>query len=300
MAIYSCNISNVSRAKGSNSCATLSYISGKTVRCERTGETFRYGRNERVVHNETLLPANAPREFADASVLFNAIENYEKATNARTAKKIIVAIPREFNLEQQKEVLREFCGNLTNEGYACTFAIHHDEENNNPHAHVLVANRQLNSKGKFAIKSKKQYALDENGERIPIIDKETGQQKVDSRNRKQWKRENVQVNPLDTKAMLQQLRTSWADICNERLAPEQQISEKSLKAQGKRRLPTRHEGYAARAIEKRGGVSEICEQNREIRAWNEHFEGALTLKQKEQAIKKFTLEYQMKRHFRWF
>ena len=29
MAIYSCNISNVSRAKGSSSCATLSYISGE-------------------------------------------------------------------------------------------------------------------------------------------------------------------------------------------------------------------------------------------------------------------------------
>ena len=37
MAIYSCNISNVSRAKGSSSCATLSYISGEKVRDERLG-----------------------------------------------------------------------------------------------------------------------------------------------------------------------------------------------------------------------------------------------------------------------
>ena len=31
------------------------------------------------------------------------------------------------------------------------------------------------------------YVLDENGERVPLIDKKTGQQKVDNRNRKQWK-----------------------------------------------------------------------------------------------------------------
>ena len=48
MAIYSCNISNVSRAKGSSSCATFSYISGEKVRDERLGKTFRYGREERV------------------------------------------------------------------------------------------------------------------------------------------------------------------------------------------------------------------------------------------------------------
>ena len=51
-----------------------------------------------------------------------------------------------------------------------------------------------------------EYALDENGQRVPIIDKETGQQKVDSRNRKQWKRISAEVNPLDKKETLQGLR----------------------------------------------------------------------------------------------
>ena len=53
MAIYSCNISNVSRAKGSSSCATLSYISGEKVRDERLGKTFRYGREERDPLNDS-------------------------------------------------------------------------------------------------------------------------------------------------------------------------------------------------------------------------------------------------------
>ena len=56
MSIYSCNISNVCRAAGSSSCATLSYISGKKVKEDRTGEIYQYGRDERVEYVGTILP----------------------------------------------------------------------------------------------------------------------------------------------------------------------------------------------------------------------------------------------------
>ena len=258
MAIYSCHISNVSRAKGSCSCATLSYITGSKVYCERLGQTFSYGRKERVEHVETLLPVNAPAEFKDPAVLFNAIENYEKASNARTAKKIMVALPVEFSRDKQKEVIREFCSNLTKEGYACSFAIHCDKEEKNPHAHILVANRAINKNGEFANKRKKEYVLDDNGERVPIIDKETGLQKIDKRNRKQWKRIDAEINPLDKKIMLENLRTSWANVCNKNLEPTKQISEKSHKERGIELKPTIHEGYNYHR----------AEINRQIRADN--------------------------------
>jgi hypothetical protein len=38
------------------------------------------------------------------------------------------------------------------------------------------------------------HLTDENGERIPLIDKRTGQQKVDKQNRKQWKCEIIATN----------------------------------------------------------------------------------------------------------
>ena len=56
MSIYSCNISNVSRAKGSSSCATLSYITAEKIREERTGNLYNYGRNERVLYTGTIIP----------------------------------------------------------------------------------------------------------------------------------------------------------------------------------------------------------------------------------------------------
>lgn len=275
MAIYSCNISNVSRAKGSSSCATLSYISAEKVRDERTGELYNYGREQRVIEVATMLPEGSPPEYAKAERLFNSIENYEKAENARTAKKIMVALPREFNFDMQREAIREFIEqNITSKGYACTYAIHHDKAENNPHCHILIANRQIDSKtGKWAIKRKMEYALDDNGERIPLIDKNTGQQKVDSQNRKQWKRINVESNPLDRKDTLQDIRRSWADVCNKRLSLDNQIDHRSYAEQYKGKdlklIPTIHEGYEARNIESQGGISERCEFNRQVKTKND-------------------------------
>ena len=269
MAIYSCNISNVSRAAGSSSCATLSYIESEKVYDERLGETFYgFGRSERVEATGTLLPEGAPSRYQDPAVLFNELEMYETAANARTAKKIRVALPREFDLEKNIEVVEAYIRkNLTENRYAATYAIHNDEDNNNPHAHILVANRQINEKGEWSIKRKMEYALDDKGERIPILNAD-GTQKVDKRNRKQWKRINVEQNPLDKKEFLQGLRESWATECNKYLAPDQQIDHRSNEARGIEDEPTIHEGYVAREIEKNGGISERCQINREIKERN--------------------------------
>lgn len=48
-------------------------------------------------------------------------------------------------------------------------------------------------------KSHKVDILDENGNRIPVIDSETGKQKVDKQNRKQWKCKSVPTNDWNSK-----------------------------------------------------------------------------------------------------
>jgi len=264
MAIYSCNISNVSRAKGSSSCATLAYISGEEVENELTGQTHKYGQQDRIIETGTIIPQFAPPEYQDPGKLFNAIEKFETASNARTAKKIMLALPKEFDSERQKNVVESYIKeNITSKGYACTYAIHHDKNNNNPHCHILIANRQINQNGEWSTKSRKEYALDTNNTRIPQLDQD-GNQKLGKRNEKLWKRISVQVNPLDTKEMLCELRERWADECNKYLAPEQQIDHRSYIVQGKEQEPTIHEGYVARKIEAQGGISDRCEINRAI------------------------------------
>lgn len=273
MAIYHMSISNVSRAKGSSACASLAYIAASKVYEERTHQTYSYGRHERVEKVATLLPDGAPSEYADAAQLFNAIENYEQSANARTAKKIVVALPRELSLKASDEILSDFIRtNICAHGYCATYAIHSDKDGSNPHAHILVANRPLNTKtGAFErTKTKKVYVVDVNGDRVPLIDKKTGKQKVDKQNRKQWKRMTIEnKNLLDEKDFLLELRKSWADECNKHLSPAKQIDHRSNAARGIEDIPTIHEGYAARAIEARGELSERMEINREIRRKND-------------------------------
>lgn len=272
MSIYHCSISNVSRAKGSSSTAALSYITGEKVRDERLGKTFYgFGRQERIESVGILLPTGAPEKFWNAAYLFNSIEIYEKADNARPAKKIEVALPRECDLALQKQIVASFIQkNITSEGYAAVYAIHHDAENHNPHAHILVPNRKINAQSQEweKVKRKMEYALDENGERIPIIDPETGMQKTDKRNRKQWKRVSVEQNLLDQKEFLMNLREAWAQECNQHLSPDQQIDHRSNAERGIEYEPTIHEGYVARKLEEQGKSSDRVEINQAIKEKN--------------------------------
>ena len=268
MAIYHCSISNVSRAKGSTSCATLAYISGEGIHDSRTGITYSYSRRERVLEVGTILPTSAPSGYADAETLWNAVENYETADNARTAKKIQVALPRELELSEQKTVVEEYIRqNLAQEGYCATYAIHDGGTRGNPHAHILVSNRTIDRKGSWGVKRKMAYALDERGNRIPLLN-EDGTQRTDGNGRRQWKRVTVEQNKLDSKDFLLRLRKAWADVVNRYLSPYEQIDHRSNVARGIVDTPTIHEGNSARAIEERGGIAERCEINRAIRREN--------------------------------
>ncbi len=268
MSIYHFHISNVSRSKGSSAIRTLSYITGKRIYDERTGQTVNYGRKERVDYFETALPVNAPTEYEDPAVLFNSLELFEKKGNARLAKRCNAALPRELSKEQQREVCRSMATFFTAKGYPTTWAIHLDKDGNNPHVHFLVANRQLDQGHWMKAKNKKVYALDEAGSRIPLIDESTGEQKLGKRNEKLWKRISVSANWLDQKEMVSQARELWALENNQFLDEEHQIDCRSFQTRKIELTPTVHEGYAAREIQARGGISEVCQRNENIREMN--------------------------------
>lgn len=266
MAIYSMHVSNVSRAAGSSAVACVSYITSRPMTDERTGEHYGgFGRRERVELVGVALPAGADRSWADPAVLSNAMEAAEKRADGRPAKKIMVALPRELPNVQQVRAVETFIGQcLIPRGYAAVWAIHTDKDGRNPHAHIIVANRRLNLHGKWLAKSRSTFALDEHGQRIPVIDPATGEQKRRANGRLVWKRTTISDNPLDSVEELKYMRAQWADTCNRLLPDGIRIDHRSLEAQGIDRIPTIHEGYAAREIEKRGGVSPLCEENRRI------------------------------------
>jgi len=136
----------------------------------------------------------------------------------------------------------------------------HDKGDGNPHAHIMATVRSITEDGKWAPKSRHAYKLDENGERIF--------QKIDKSGRKQYKSYKETYNDWGMKERVEEWRSAWADCCNARLPEENRIDHRSYKRQGIDKIPTIHEGYAAREIVSKGRTSKRIKINNEIRESN--------------------------------
>ena len=258
IAIYHCSIKIVSRGKGKSAVAAAAYRSGEKLTNEWDGLTHDYTKKGGVVHSEILLPAHAPPAFSDRSTLWNSVELSEKSNNAQLAREVEIALPVELSGEEQTRLVREYCSSqFVSKGMIADFNLH-DTGGGNPHAHILLTMRPLDEKGAWLPKSKKEYVLDENGERIRLPSGRYKTRKVDLVD---WNnRENAEV-----------WRRAWADLANEFLAQNnrpERIDHRSYERQGIDQIPTVHVGVSATQMEKKGIVTERGELNRNIKAAN--------------------------------
>lgn len=266
MAIYHMSIKNISRAKGKTAIAAAAYRAGTTLQDQETGITHSYTKKTEVAYTEIILPEHAPEEYRNREILWNEVQKVETQDRARLAREWEVAIPNELDLDQAKTLIRNFGESLVKEGMCIDLAIHW--KNGNHHAHIMGTTRPIGKDGKWASKERKGYKLDAKGNKIPVIDPKTGKQKIGARGRKMWQRETIQCNDWNRREKVEEWRKRWADCCNKYLAREQQIDHRSYERQGITQLPTVHEGYTARLMEQRGTVSDLCQLNRSIVAYN--------------------------------
>ena len=268
LAIFHCQIKIISRGKGKTATAAAAYRSGTKIVDDEFGETHDYTRKGGVVFSEILLCVNAPSKYSDRQTLWNEVQKIEKQKNAQLCREVEVALPIEFPRDEQIEVVREYIKkNFTDKGMIADWSLH-DKSDGNPHAHILLTMRPLKQNGEWGAKRKDSYALDENGNRIPVIDQRTGKQKIGARGRKMWERISIQSTDWNDQTKAEEWRKSWADICNEHLKGQAHIDHRSYARQGKEQLPMLHESYAARKIVKRGGYSYIIEYNEQVRKFN--------------------------------
>ena len=258
IAIYHCSIKIVSRGKGKSAVAAAAYRSGEKLTNEWDGLTHDYTKKGGVVHSEILLPAHTPPAFSDRSILWNSVELSEKSNNAQLAREVEIALPVELSGEEQTRLVREYCSSqFVSKGMIADFNLH-DTGGGNPHAHILLTMRPLDEKGAWLPKSKKEYVLDENGEKIRLPSGRYKTRKVDLVD---WNnRENAEV-----------WRRAWADLANEFLAQNnrpERIDHRSYERQGIEQIPTVHVGVSATQMEKKGIVTERGELNRNIKAAN--------------------------------
>ena len=124
------------RSAKMQSIAHAAYQRGEKIYEKGDKITHDYRSKSGVVHSEIMLPDGAPSEFMDAQTLWNAVETSEKRKDAQLAREIIVALPREFDLQEQIEIMREYVKtNFVNKGMIAVFSIH-NKGDDNPHAHI--------------------------------------------------------------------------------------------------------------------------------------------------------------------
>lgn len=206
--------------------------------------------------------------------LWNEVLKVEKGANAQVGRSFEFSLPKEWSRTEQIEYATDFIQrNFVAKGMCADWSIH-DKGDGNPHVHLLVTMRPFKKDHTWGNKEVKDWAfvrdkdgnivIDEthpdwwqdkknserHGIRIPVLDAD-GNQKLDSRNRKQWKREVTDATGWNNPKNCELWRSEWAKECNLHLKQEQQIDHRSYKRQGKIEIPTIHEGADARKIEEK-------------------------------------------------
>ena len=295
----------VSRGAGRSAVAAAAYLSCSRLLNEYDGVQHDYTRKQGLVWQQVFLPVAAPTEWQNREILWNAVEENEKTKDSRLAREFVVALPIELSKVQWERLLSDFVSNtVVSDGMCADVAIHDPyPPGHNPHAHILLTVRPLNEKGKWQYKTEKEYLCVKNGKEQGFTAAEFKQAQADGWEKQyQYKvckkkvymvpssaqaqgYERVSKYPKSTKYGRQnpiserwnseeQLvfwRKAWADVTNlhlERAGQEERIDQRSHVERGLDEQPTIHEGVTARALEKKGIVSDRCELNRQIKADN--------------------------------
>lgn len=301
MAIYHLEAKVISRGIGRSAVAASAYMSCSKIFNDYDGVQHDYTRKHGLIYEQVLLPPQALPEWQDRGILWNAVEEAEKSKDSRLAREFVVALPVELSKEQNISLISEYVkDNFVSDGMCADFCIH-DTDGHNPHAHIMLTVRPLDKNGKWQSKTEKEYLCVKNGEERGFTSTEfksaqadgwekqyqyfVGKKKVymppsqaESLERvskypksTRYGRQNPITERWNSEEQLQIWRKNWADISNKYLElakSESRIDHRSHKARGIDEQPTIYEGISARIIEKKGGVSERCELNRQIKEDN--------------------------------
>ena len=248
MAIYHCSVKPISRGAGQSIVAAAAYRHGCRMEDKRTGEVHDYSRKRGVTVSATFFPSDVDcswatesdchdesplqRVFRSSQILWNAAELAEKRKDARLGREIVLALPSELSPTERKVLAAEMAQHVADRyGVAVDAAIHAPSrhgDDRNFHVHMLVSARRITPTG-FGEKTRE------------LDDRERGPAEVEH------------------------LRAEWARLANralEQAGQHVQIDHRSFRRQEVKRMPSRHLGASATALERRGIKTRIGDGNR--------------------------------------
>ena len=233
----------IGRGNGRSAVLAAAYRHAARMQYEAEARVVDYSNKRGVVHEEFLLPADAPawvraliadRSVAGAAEAFwNRVEAFEKRADAQFAKEFIIALPAELTAGQNIALMRQFISEQVLErGQVADWAYH--DEPGNPHVHLMTTLRPL-TEGGFGTKK-----VAVNGADGQPLRNEFGKIVYQL-----WSGEKVEF--------LQQ-RQGWLDLQNQHLALaglDIRVDGRSYAERGIDVVPTTHIGVATKAIERK-------------------------------------------------
>ena len=242
--------------------AAAAYRVGESLFSDYYCEQADYTKKKGVVYKEILLPSHVPRLYANRETLWNAVEKVEEHPKAQLAYSYDIALQNELTLEENIDLAKQFLQEqFVSRGMICDFAVHMPDPKGgipNPHFHVLCPIRPINPDGTWGSKQRREYLLDQNGQRIR-----------DGKGKYVWKSDPT--TDWGQKETLLHWREEWAKYVNRELEKKNtktKVDHRPYKEQGLHQLPTIHEGPTVRAMEKKGIRTEKGNLNRMIRSAN--------------------------------
>lgn len=238
MATYHFSARIIKRSQSKSAIAAAAYRAGDRYYDERLDKYYDYG-NKSVSHSEIVAPDHAGEWAKDRETLWNTVQNKERQfwSNAQLARDLEIALPREFSLEENIALIRDFAqAQFVSKGMIADINIHEEKASDgemNPHAHIMLTMKE--------------------------VDEETGEFK--SAKNRDWNK----------KSLLNEWREAWADSVNDAYGAsgiEARVDHRSLIDQGIDREPEIHVGFASADIEQKGGYAERFERNEEIKERN--------------------------------
>lgn len=156
MAIPHFSVSIVARGSGRSAVLSAAYRHCARMDYEREARTIDYTRKQGLLHEEFVIPVNAPvwlqsiiagRSASGASEVFwNRLEDFEKRPDAQLAKDVTIALPIELTSVENIELMRDFVArHITVRGMVADWVFH--DAPGNPHIHLMTTLRPLTENG---------------------------------------------------------------------------------------------------------------------------------------------------------
>lgn len=166
MAICHLEAKVISRGTGRSAVAASAYLSCTNILNDYDGVRHDFTRKKGLMWREVFLPEFAPSEWKDRGVLWNAVEENEKARDSRLAREFVPALPIELTPAQWQELLTDFIQkSFVAEGMCADVAIHDPHPpDHKPHAHIMLTVRPLDEQGKWQYKTEKEYLCIKDGD----------------------------------------------------------------------------------------------------------------------------------------